>query len=121
MTASPDPLDQLQQWLSNGQRVALADGDLHLGLKSRPVGIIWRISPIGVICGRSRRMYRGAPWLKPATASHELPAAPRLLEFGVTMKWPGMVGLACVVAFSVGGAGCFMKIDNFRLASASRA
>ena len=94
MTATPDPLHQLQQWLSNGQRVALATVISTWGSSPRPVGSHMAISEKGDFVGSvSGGCIEGA--VVEAAQQAMIASASRLLEFGVTNEMAWEVGLAC--------------------------
>ena len=94
MTASPDPLAQLERWIADGRQVALATVVATWGSSPRPVGSHMAITEQGDFAGSvSGGCIEGAV----VDAAREAIRAtePRLLEFGVTNEMAWEVGLAC--------------------------
>jgi LAO/AO transport system kinase len=94
MTASPDPLAQLERWIADGRQVALATVVATWGSSPRPVGSHMAITEQGDFAGSvSGGCIEGA--VVDAAREAIRTTAPRLLEFGVTNEMAWEVGLAC--------------------------
>ena len=94
MTAIPDPLAQIEQWVALGHKTALATVVSTWGSSPRPVGSQMAISDQGDFTGSvSGGCIEGAV----VDAARDVMAAqtPKLLEYGVTNEMAWEVGLAC--------------------------
>jgi xanthine/CO dehydrogenase XdhC/CoxF family maturation factor len=91
---SDDPLADLQRWMAQGQRVALATVVATWGSSPRPVGSHMAINARGDFTGSvSGGCIEGAVI---AAALESLESGqPKLLEYGVSNEMAWEVGLAC--------------------------
>jgi xanthine/CO dehydrogenase XdhC/CoxF family maturation factor len=93
-TTSPDPLAQLEHWISAGRKTALATVVSTWGSSPRPVGSQMAVSDQGDFVGSvSGGCIEGA--VIEAAQDAMRSGTPQLLEFGVTNEMAWGVGLAC--------------------------
>jgi len=91
---TPDALTQLQHWIANGHKTALATVIATWGSSPRPVGSHMAVRDTGDFVGSvSGGCIEGAVVAAALEAIET--GAPKLLEYGVSNEMAWEVGLAC--------------------------
>jgi len=113
-----DPLTQLNRWLADGKKAALATVIATWGSSPRPVGSHMAITESGDFAGSvSGGCIEGA--VVDAARESIATGAPKLLEYGVTNDDAWAVGLACggkVHVFVQPAPGFLHQMETFRAA-----